>query len=163
MKKNRFAIAAILVAVAIMITACGKHEEAPHPPTAEEQRANALAKSAENAKLQDLLEQQRSTALSNATKNAAAYFAVNPRFDNSWTRIPHTDDLISPSCPQGSGWTWVNIMRVQGKEVDKKKIWCSTSSQSLGCYIEDDFVKGPHAGEQSKCDPNLPHPLKPFN
>jgi len=162
MKKNRFAIAAILAAVAILITACGK-EEVARPPTVEEQRASALAKSAENAKLQDLLEQQRSTALNNATKNAGAYFATNPRFDTTWTKIPHTDDQISPACPQGSGWAWVNIMRVQGKEVEKKQIWCSTSSQSLGCYIADDFLKGPHAGEQSRCDSNLPHPLKAFS
>lgn len=151
---------ALASVIAIGLTACGK--EQPHVKTPDELRAEALANADKNAKLQDLLEQQRSTALANATKNAAGYFAMNPRFDDSWRKIPHTDDQIGPSCPQGSGWAWVNIMRVQGKEVEKKTIWCSTSSESLGCYIEADFKKGPHAGEAETCNSNLPHPLKAF-
>jgi len=157
MKKFTFILAAVL---AIGLAACGKSE--PRVQTSEELRAEALANSDKNRKLQDLLEQQRSTALSNATLNANSYFATNPRFDNTWSKIPHTDDVITPSCPQGSGWAWVNIMRVEGKAVEKKTIWCSTSSRSLGCYIQDDFLKGPNAGQQSRCDSNLPHPLSAF-
>lgn len=151
-------IAAIL---ALSVTACGKHEE-PRALTADEQRAAALANSEKNAKLQALLEQQRSTALANVEKSAARYFASNPRFDASWSKIPHTDDQITPACPQGSGWAWVNIMKVEGKDVEKKTIWCSTSSQSLGCYIEADFKKGPHAGQAASCNADLPHPLVAF-
>ena len=137
----------------ITLAACGK-EEAPM------NCAQALADSAKNAKLQDLLEQQRSTALGNVSSNAAGYFAANPRFDSSWKVIPHTDDFISPACPQGSGWAWASIMKVEGKEIQKNRIYCSTSSASVGCYIEADFQKSPYAAQAAKCDPNLPHPLE---
>jgi predicted small lipoprotein YifL len=164
MKKLFAPITGLLMAamLALSLTACGQKEEAPRVKTADEQRAEALANADKNAKLQDLLEQQRSTALNNANKNAAAYFAANPRFDASWRKMPHTDDQITPACPQGSGWAWVNIMRVEGKDVEKKNIWCSTSSESLGCYIEADFKKGPHAAQADKCNADLPHPLKAF-
>lgn len=151
----------VAAALALSLTACGKHEVAA-PPTVEQQRAANLAKAEENRKLQDMLETQRSTALENATKNASSYFAANPRFDNTWSKIPHTDDQITAACPQGSGWAWVNIMRVQGKEVEKKTIWCSTSSRSLGCYIEADFKKGVHASEAEGCNANLNYPLAAF-
>jgi len=150
----------VLAALSLTLAACGKQEQ--HVATPEEQRATALANSEKNAKLQDLLEQQRSTALSNVTVNSSIYFAANPRFDNTWKKMPHTDDQIGPACPQGSGWAWVNVMHVDGKDVQKMKLWCSTSSQSLGCYTEADFQKGPHAGEPDRCDQNLPHPLKRF-
>ncbi len=167
-KKMKFALwcvaAMVGLSVAALFAGCGKKEEpAQRPPTTEELRNQALADSEKNTKLQALLEQQRSTALSNAQANASAYFAANPRFDSSWKIMPHTDDYIGPACPQGSGWAWVNIMKVENKEVQKKKLWCSTSSSSMGCYIEDDFTKGPHAAEATKCDPNLPHPLKPLH
>lgn len=152
-------IALIAIASVAFLTAC---EKQPHVQTAEELRAEALANSDKNRKLQDLLEQQRSTALDNVAKNAASYFAANPRFDNTWKTVPHTDDQINPSCPQGSGWAWVSIMKVEGKDVQKNRIWCSTSSQSVGCYIEADFVKGPYNKQSQACDPNLPHPLKAF-
>lgn len=155
MNKPAFLIAAACLAIA----ACDKE---PRAKSADELRAEALANSDKNRKLQDLLEQQRSTALDNAAKNAANYFAANPRFDSSWKTVAHTDDQINPSCPQGSGWAWVSIMKVEGKEVQKNRIWCSTSSQSVGCYIEADFVKGPYAQQAQACDANLPHPLKAF-
>lgn len=151
---------AIALCTVLALSACGKDE--PRAQTADELRAEALANSDKNRKLQDLLEQQRSTALDNALRNAATYFANNPRFDASWKTVGHTDDQISPSCPQGSGWAWVSIMKVQNKEVDKARIWCSTSSASVGCYIENDFVKGPFYKQSQSCDSNLPHPLKPI-
>lgn len=147
------------LAAALALSAC--HKE-PAPLSADQQREIALANADKNRKLQDLLEQQRSTALENVSKNAARYFAANPRFDSSWKTVPHTDDQISPSCPQGSGWAWVSVMRVQGKEVEKNRIWCSTSSSSLGCYIEGDFAKLPYNAQAAACDSNLPHPLKPI-
>lgn len=150
----------IVAALSIGISACGKAPEAPQ--TVEQQRAQNLAKADDNRKLQEMLETQRSTALDNATKNSASYFAANPRFDSSWSRIPHTDDQITAACPQGSGWAWVNIMKVEGKNVQKNKIWCSTSSRSLGCYIDADFMKGPHAQEAQGCNQNLNYPLASF-
>lgn len=155
---NKLIIAAML---AVALTACGKKEEPIQTP--EQLRAVALANSDNNRKLQDLLEQQRSTALANVATNAAGYFAANPRFDAGWKTIPHTDDHINPSCPQGSGWAWASIMKVEGKEVQKKTVWCSTSSGSLGCFIEDDFKKSPHAAQATKCNADLPHPLKPIS
>lgn len=152
---------ALAIAFAAALTACSE-KEAPRPPSADELRAEALANSEKNRKLQDLLEQQRATALSNSEANARTYFAANPRFDNSWKVVPHTDDYISPACPQGSGWAWVSIMRVVGKDVEKNRVWCSTSSASVGCYIENDFLKSPYSAQSTKCDPNLPHPLKPI-
>lgn len=151
----------IIFATTFALTACEK--EQPRPPTAEEQRAVHLAKSDENRKLQDLLEQQRSTALNNAAANAASYFAANPRFDSKWKTVVHTDDYINPSCPQGSGWAWVSVMKVVDKEVSKERIWCSTSSSSVGCYIDNDFQKSPYARQAVSCDANLPHPLKPLS
>jgi len=156
--KLKFALATLLVAA---LAACGQQDQ--RPLTSDEQRAQALADSAKNAKLQDLLEQQRSTALGNVSANAAGYFAANPRFDSSWKIIPHTDDFIAPACPQGSGWAWVSVMKVEGKNVEKNRIYCSTSSASVGCYIEADFQKSPYAAQAAKCDPNLPHPLKPIS
>lgn len=162
--KFRFLMAALVMSVATF-AGCGKQEvepAAPAPSTPEQLRNEALARSTENAKVQALLEQQRSTALTNVSVNASTYFAANPRFDNTWKIVPHTDDYISPSCPQGSGWAWVSIMRVVQKEVEKNRIWCSTSSASVGCYIDADFTKSPYYAQASRCDANLPHPLKPI-
>lgn len=156
-KKHLLAVAMIAV-----LSACGVKEQPARIPTAEEQRAEHLANSDKNRKLQDLLEQQRATALGNVETNARGYFAANPRFDSSWKIVGHTDDYIGPACPQGSGWAWVSIMKVEGKNVEKNRIWCSTSSASIGCYIEADFLKGPYASQSSRCDANLPHPLKPL-
>src|SRR5574343_360423 len=73
-KQENQTMRTILIAAlaALFLAACGKDE--PRPPTAEEQRAEALANSDKNRKLQELLEQQRSTALSNATANDNSYF-----------------------------------------------------------------------------------------
>ncbi len=150
----------LIIALPLVLTLFGCSKKEPSPKTSEELRQEALANSEKNRKLQDLLEQQRSTALTNVQTNVANYFAMNPRFDSSWKIVAHTDDFISPSCPQGSGWAWASIMKVEGKEVQKYKVWCSTSSISLGCFIENDFGKSPHAGQAAKCNADLPHPLK---
>lgn len=149
--------ALVVLIPTFFLAACG-----PAMDATERERQAHLANSDKNAKLQALLEQQRSTALNNASSNASVYFASNPRFDSSWKIVPHTDDVIGPACPQGSGWAWISVMKVEGKNVEKHRIWCSTSSQSVGCYIENDFLKGPHAKEANVCDANLPHPLKAF-
>lgn len=127
-----------------------------------EARQAALANSSQNQKLQDLLEQQRSTAKNNALANAQVYFANNPRFDAGFKIVPHTDDYIQPACVQGSGWAWASIMKVEGKDVQKVVVWCSTSSASVGCFREEDFKKMVQYPQSTKCDPNLPHPLKPI-
>ena len=150
---------AIALSLSVGMSACQKSEQ---PLSVEQQRNINLSKAEENRKLQKMLERQRDAALENATKNAARYFAMNPRFDSSWSRISHTDDQITEACPQGSGWAWVNIMKVEDKNIEKNKIWCSTSSRSLGCYIDADFQKGPHAGQAQTCNTNLNYPLETF-
>ena len=152
---------------ALSLTACG-HKEEPKVKTDTELRQERLAASAENAKVQAMLEQNRSTALSNIQVNVANYFALNPRFQpaKDWSVIPHTDDYIDQACPQGSGWGWANIMNPKLKTTEgqptKFKVWCSTSSASLGCYIENDFLTSPHGAKAKRCDADLPHPLKPI-
>lgn len=96
-----FLIAAVTLG-SLSLTAC--KEQGPAPLSVDQQREINLANAEKNRKLQDLLEQQRSTALANASRNAASYFAANPRFDSAWKIIPHTDDQIDAACPQGSGW-----------------------------------------------------------
>lgn len=154
-------------ALALSLTACG-HKEEPKVKTDTELRQERLAASAENAKVQAMLEQNRSTALSNIQVNVANYFALNPRFQpaKDWSVIPHTDDYIDQACPQGSGWGWANIMNTKIKDENggpvKFKVFCSTSSASLGCYVENDFKTSPHAKSANRCNDNLPSPLKPI-
>lgn len=156
---NKF-IAGIAIGTMLVFSAGCTQKQVEEPKTEEQQRNEALANAEKNAKLQNLLEQQRSNALANVSTFASIYFANNPRFDSSWKIVPHTDDYISPSCPQGSGWAWASIMKVENKEVQKNRIYCSTSSASVGCYIEADFAKSPYASQSTKCDPNLPYPIK---
>lgn len=160
----KFAIVGLLAA---MCVACG--DSSMKTLSDKEQREAYLASSSENAKLQALLEQQRDTALNNVETNSRRYFATNPRFQpaTDWNIVPHTDDNITAACPQGSGWGWSNVMNVKLKDENggptKIKIFCSTSSASLGCYHENDFKKmAAQSAQAAKCDPYLPHPLKPL-
>lgn len=164
--KFKFFIAALFMSV---LAACGKQEPAqPAPPTDAELRAQRLAQSAENQKLQDMLGQNRATARANIGVGVAEYFAANPRFQpaKDWSVITHTDDYIDSSCPQGSGWGWANIMNTKLKDENggpvKYKVYCSTFDAALGCYIENDFKSGPHAKESARCNDNIPSPLKPI-
>lgn len=165
--KFKLSIACILFS---LLAACGKSEPpTPTPPTDAELRAERLSRSADNQKLQDMLEQNRSTAMSNIQVNVATYFSLNPRFQpaKDWNVIPHTDDYIDSACPQGSGWGWANIMNTKLKDENggpvKYRVYCSTSSASLGCYIENDFKGGPHAKDAQRCNDTLPSPLKPIS
>lgn len=107
------------------------------------------------------LEDARTQARANADYNAAAYRAENPRFDNTWKLVGHGDSTQSPECPQGDGWATLSIMKVDGKDVTKMVLKCSTVSGALGCYTDADFVKKPFAKEEGNCqDVNkVPFPL----
>lgn len=148
------------------LTGCGKSD--PIPPSAEELRQQRIDKSAENRKKMEMSEQNRTTALENINTNVAAYFAANPRFQPAadWSVISHTDDYIEETCPAGSGWGWANIMSTKVKTEDGKptkfKVYCSTVSSALGCYIENDFKAGPHFAKASKCNDGLATPIKPI-
>ena len=86
----------------------------------------------------DRLEEARSTAKSNSEFNAQMYKAANPRFTSDFTIIGRSDDTQDAKCPQGDGWADLSIMRVQGKEVDKTSLVCSTYSASVGCYRKEE-------------------------
>lgn len=137
MKKNRFAIAAVLAAVAILITGC------------DDKKVSS-----------DRLEEARSTAKTNAEMNAQLYRAANPRFTGDYSIVARSDDGQTPACPQGDGWAQVSIMKVDGKQVDKTVLMCSTYSTSVGCYREEDFNKLPNLAKQNTgCNTDVPFPL----
>lgn len=105
------------------------------------------------------LEDQRAQARENALFNAQLYRSENPRFDQRYKIVSHGDSTQSQSCPQGDGWATLSIMAVDGKEVDKYSIKCSTVSQALGCFTDADFVKKPFAKQENRCDDSLPPKL----
>lgn len=108
----------------------------------------------------DRLEEARSTAKSNSEFNAQMYKAANPRFTSDFTIIGRSDDTQDAKCPQGDGWADLSIMRVQGKEVDKTSLVCSTYSASVGCYRKEDFEKTPNLAQQNgHCRSDVPYPL----
>ena len=78
---STFAAFAVALSLSVGMPARKKSDQ---PLTVEQQRNINLSKAEENCKLQQMLERQRDAALENATKNAASYFAMNPRFDSSW-------------------------------------------------------------------------------
>lgn len=107
------------------------------------------------------LEEARATAKTNAELNAQMYRAQNPRFTGEYSLIGRSDDSQSPDCPMGDGWAEVNIMKVDGKVVDKTPLMCSTYSTSVGCYRTEDFNKNPNLAKQNGgCNrSNIPFPL----
>lgn len=108
----------------------------------------------------DRLEEARSTAKDNATMNAQLYRAANPRFSGDYSIVARSDDGQTPACPQGDGWASVSIMKVDGKQVDKTTLMCSTYSTSVGCYREEDFNKTENFAKQnSGCNKDVPYPL----
>lgn len=108
----------------------------------------------------DRLEEARQTAKDNATMNAQLYRAANPRFTGDYSIVSRSDDGQNPSCPQGDGWAQVSIMKVDGKQVDKTVLMCSTYSTSVGCYREEDFNKLENLAKQnSGCNKDVPFPL----
>lgn len=108
----------------------------------------------------DRLEEARQTAKANAEFNAALYKAQNPRFTSEFTIVSRSDDMQSPTCPQGDGWAELSIMKVEGKTVDKTVLMCSTFSQSVGCYRKEDFDKNTNLAKQNgTCNTQAPFPV----
>lgn len=134
MKKILFA-----ALIASALAACGKHEE----PVAF-----------------NTLEDARATARSNAEFNAAQYRAENPRMQGLKI-VGHGDTTQTAACPQGSGWATLSIMNVdkERQTVEKYKVVCSTVSTAIGCFLDKDFEKTPHAKEENQCNKSLPFPL----
>lgn len=130
---------AIALCAALALSACGSKEEPVSFATLEDARAQART---------------------NGEYNAQLYRAENPRFTDHKI-VSHGDSTQSPDCPQGDGWASNTIMSVNGKQIEKFKVRCSTVSASLGCYLEDDFAKKPFAAEEGRCQPinKVPFPL----
>jgi hypothetical protein len=131
-------IAAILAVAALALAACGE----------------------KNVVTADRLEESRQTAKANSEFNAQMYKASNPRFTADFSIISRSDDTQDAKCPQGDGWADLSIMRVQGKEVDKTSLVCSTYSASVGCYRKEDFEKTPNLAQQNgHCNADVPYPI----
>jgi len=108
----------------------------------------------------DRLEEARSTAKANSEFNAALYKAANPRFTADYSIVGRSDSTQTADCPQGDGWASLSIMKVDGKQVDKTPLRCSTYSASVGCYREEDFVKDKTlVSEDGVCRKEVPYPL----
>jgi len=138
-----------LISLAVLaLTACGNEED----------RKIAQAK-AQQSKLA-VLEEARTTAKINAEYNAQMYRAANPRFTADWNIVGRSDTTQTVDCPQGDGWASLSIMKVDGKQVDKVSLRCSTYSANVGCYREEDFVKDKAlASEDGTCSRALSAPL----
>lgn len=106
------------------------------------------------------LEDARSQARSNAEFNATAYRSESPRMQGLKI-VSHGDTTQDAACPQGSGWATLSIMNVDKEKssIEKYKVVCSTVSTAIGCFIESDFQKTPHAKEENRCNSKLPFPL----
>lgn len=108
----------------------------------------------------DRLEEARSTAKTNSEFNAQMYRAANPRFTADFQIIARSDSTQNAECPQGDGWVNVSIMKVEGKQVDKTVLMCSTYSSSVGCYRQEDFDKDKNlSGQDGRCRADVPYPL----
>lgn len=108
----------------------------------------------------DRLEEARQTAKANAEFNAALYKAANPRFTADFSIVGRSDTTQTAACPQGDGWASLSIMKVDGKTIDKTPLRCSTYSQSVGCYREEDFTKDKQlVSEDGFCRKEVPYPL----
>ena len=108
----------------------------------------------------DTLETARAQAKENALFNAQSYRAENPRFTDHKI-VAHGDSTQTTECPQGDGWASLTIMSVNGKEVEKYKIKCSTVSANIGCFMEADFIKKSYARQENSCQPtsSVPFPI----
>ena len=135
------------VVLSVILAACGKSEA---PVTKLDTRVNFQT-----------LEANRTQAQANAEFNAQKYRAENPRFDEGFKIVGHTDSTITNDCPQGDGWASISIMKVDGKNVEKYTVKCSTVSGSLGCYLDKDFEKKSFARDDGQCQPQdkVPFPL----
>ena len=108
----------------------------------------------------DRLEEARQTAKANSEFNAALYKAANPRFTSEFAIVGRSDDSQNSKCPQGDGWAELSIMKVEGKQVDKTTLMCSTYSSSVGCYRKEDFDKNANLAKQNGgCSAEVPFPI----
>jgi hypothetical protein len=97
------------------------------------------------------LEDARAQAKANSELNAELYRAANPRYTGDFQIISRADSHQTLECPQGDGFTDLNMLfidPVDKKKVEKVPLKCSTVSISVGCYRTEDFVKMPEMVRQ---------------
>ena len=135
MNKNRFAIAGILVAIAIALTACGGKPDVSFAS----------------------LEEAKGTARDNAMWNAQMYRQNNVLLKDH-DIVGRGDSSQTNDCPQGDGWATMEFVSQQ-KKVTKVK--CSTVSANTGCLEDADFKSKPWASDDGHCQPTnkVPYPL----
>lgn len=120
---------------------------------------------AEAQKFFATLEDARNQVRQNAEINARMYRAESPRLENT-RLVTHGDSTQSADCPQGDGWASVSFLgkKQEGtSEVEKYSVVCSTVSQSIGCFLKQDFQAKPYAAKEGKCDKSIPFPLPKFD
>ena len=124
----------VLCAVCLMLSACGKEEE-----------KKVSFETLETARLQ---------ANENSEYNARVWRTKNAPDLKIKTR---GDSTQSAKCPQGDGWASIDLVDENGTV--KIKLKCSTASAAVGCIEAKDFMKRKYAGEEGKCNSEIPFPL----
>lgn len=150
---------------AVMVAACSQQPEGPTPQQMAEAKAAAQKEKDDAAiKNTEILESYRATSISNAETNARAYRESNPRL-SGMKIVMHPDLMMTAECLQGSGWIWVSYMgekHADTKEVEKYKAYCSTNSQSAGCFLDKDFAETAFYKELKQCNRGIKLPFKSF-
>lgn len=124
----------VFALVALMLTACGKDVSF------------------------DTLETQRSIANDNGRYNAQKWRAENG-FEK-YNILGRGDSTQQANCPQGDGWSSVDLIDPQTKQA-VVKLKCSTVSGNLGCYKEEDFKgRAVLAKQENSCNDDIPKTLK---
>lgn len=99
----------------------------------------------------------RAVANDNARFNATAFRASNGFTE--YGLLVRGDSTQSPTCPQGDGWSSVDLLDKSKQVVHKLK--CSTVSPNIGCMFEEDFkAHQQYVFTEGKCNMEIPETLK---
>ena len=107
----------------------------------------------------DTLETARAQAVENSLFNARSWRAQAPAYAKLGIKS-RGDSSQNPACPQGDGWSSIDLIDDQTGAV-RVKLKCSTVSANVGCRESEDFKGSPYASEDGNCQPTtkVPHPL----
>lgn len=104
----------------------------------------------------DDLEAAKNQVRENALFSAQRFRVENPKLDG-WSLVSNGDSSQTPQCPQGDGWATLTAISPDRKQ--EVKIKCSTVSGATGCLYDSEFKGKPFAGEDGRCNPNVPYPI----
>jgi hypothetical protein len=137
MKKTRIIGSLIGIALAASLTACGAPDEKVSF---------------------DTLETQRAIANDNGRFNALKWRAENGY--ESLGVLVRGDSTQQANCPQGDGWSSIDLVHAQTKAT-VIKLKCSTVSMNVGCMTDADFkARTQYASQENSCNPDIPKNLK---